>query len=295
MTAKRRPCRHTALRVARRRESCCAGSRRAGGRAGCLRHRRRHGGTGRGGRTAPAGAYSGPGPGLLHGVPCRAGTPACPPAGARCRAWSRRRCRDRASRSPPARPRPWSAPPRTHGSVRSRCCPRLATRVISTRGRRYGRAREARNEPCAWPEPRGLCRRPGIRAGAWHPPCALSRDGAGHPGGSEAARVKGPLMVEEDFRPRSRIRQHLKDVDLMLSAAAGHRLALPLTSPTPTSCAKPSRTGTAISTTRRSCDAGADRITTGCNRKYPDRLDSPSPAGRIDLQPQEESGHALAT
>jgi 3-hydroxyisobutyrate dehydrogenase-like beta-hydroxyacid dehydrogenase len=50
------------------------------------------------------------------------------------------------------------------------------------------------------------------------------------PAASEAARVKGPLMVEEDFRPRSRIRQHLKDVDLMLSAAADHGLALPLSS-----------------------------------------------------------------
>jgi 3-hydroxyisobutyrate dehydrogenase-like beta-hydroxyacid dehydrogenase len=48
------------------------------------------------------------------------------------------------------------------------------------------------------------------------------------PAASEAARVKGPLMVERDFRPRSRIRQHLKDVDLMLAAAADQGLALPL-------------------------------------------------------------------
>jgi len=48
------------------------------------------------------------------------------------------------------------------------------------------------------------------------------------PAASEAARVKGPLMVERDFRPRSRVRQHLKDVELMLAAAADQGLALPL-------------------------------------------------------------------
>ncbi len=36
------------------------------------------------------------------------------------------------------------------------------------------------------------------------------------------------MMVEGDFAPQSRIRQHLKDVDLMLAgaAAAGQRLPL---------------------------------------------------------------------
>jgi 3-hydroxyisobutyrate dehydrogenase-like beta-hydroxyacid dehydrogenase len=48
------------------------------------------------------------------------------------------------------------------------------------------------------------------------------------PAASEAARVKGPLMVERDFRPRSRVRQHLKDVELMLDAAADQGLPLPL-------------------------------------------------------------------
>ncbi|MEJ8836014.1 NAD(P)-dependent oxidoreductase [Ramlibacter sp. AN1133] len=47
------------------------------------------------------------------------------------------------------------------------------------------------------------------------------------PARSDAAAVKGPLMVAEDFAPRSRIRQHLKDVDLMLQGAAHARLALP--------------------------------------------------------------------
>jgi 3-hydroxyisobutyrate dehydrogenase-like beta-hydroxyacid dehydrogenase len=47
------------------------------------------------------------------------------------------------------------------------------------------------------------------------------------PARSDAAAVKGPLMVQEDYAPRSRIRQHLKDVDLMLQGAGHARLALP--------------------------------------------------------------------
>lgn len=47
------------------------------------------------------------------------------------------------------------------------------------------------------------------------------------PARSDAAVVKGPLMVAEDFAPRSRIRQHLKDVDLMLQGARQAGLALP--------------------------------------------------------------------
>lgn len=47
------------------------------------------------------------------------------------------------------------------------------------------------------------------------------------PATSEAARLKGPLMVEGDFKPRSRIRQHLKDVRLMLEAAHAQGLVLP--------------------------------------------------------------------
>jgi 3-hydroxyisobutyrate dehydrogenase-like beta-hydroxyacid dehydrogenase len=49
------------------------------------------------------------------------------------------------------------------------------------------------------------------------------------PARSEAARVKGPRMVQQRFDPpQSRIRQHLKDVQLMLaaSAACGQRLPL---------------------------------------------------------------------
>ncbi len=48
------------------------------------------------------------------------------------------------------------------------------------------------------------------------------------PARSVAAQVKGPLMVREDFTPQSRIRQHLKDVDLMLANAAQTGVALPL-------------------------------------------------------------------
>lgn len=48
------------------------------------------------------------------------------------------------------------------------------------------------------------------------------------PARSAAAEIKGPLMVREDFAPQSRIRQHLKDVELMLHSAQQARLALPL-------------------------------------------------------------------
>ena len=48
------------------------------------------------------------------------------------------------------------------------------------------------------------------------------------PARSEAAVAKGAMMVAGDFAPQSRIRQHLKDVQLMLDAAqaAGQRLPL---------------------------------------------------------------------
>ena len=48
------------------------------------------------------------------------------------------------------------------------------------------------------------------------------------PAKSEAALSKGALMVSGEFTPQSRVRQHLKDVDLMLAqaAAAGQRLPL---------------------------------------------------------------------
>jgi 3-hydroxyisobutyrate dehydrogenase-like beta-hydroxyacid dehydrogenase len=48
------------------------------------------------------------------------------------------------------------------------------------------------------------------------------------PARSAAAEIKGPLMVQGDFAPRSRIRQHLKDVRLMLDAARKAGLPLPL-------------------------------------------------------------------
>ena len=48
------------------------------------------------------------------------------------------------------------------------------------------------------------------------------------PARSDAAASKGPLMVSGSFAPQSRVRQHLKDVDLMLEAArrAGQKLPL---------------------------------------------------------------------
>jgi 3-hydroxyisobutyrate dehydrogenase-like beta-hydroxyacid dehydrogenase len=49
------------------------------------------------------------------------------------------------------------------------------------------------------------------------------------PARSAAAEVKGPLMVAGAFEPQSRIRQHLKDVDLMLQSARQAGQALPLT------------------------------------------------------------------
>ncbi|TWO71121.1 NAD(P)-dependent oxidoreductase [Caenimonas sedimenti] len=47
------------------------------------------------------------------------------------------------------------------------------------------------------------------------------------PARSDAAAVKGPLMVSGDFAPRSRIRQHLKDVRLMLDTADRAGVQLP--------------------------------------------------------------------
>ena len=47
------------------------------------------------------------------------------------------------------------------------------------------------------------------------------------PARSDAAKVKGPLMVSGDFEARSRIRQHQKDVRLMLEAARTKGLDLP--------------------------------------------------------------------
>ncbi len=48
------------------------------------------------------------------------------------------------------------------------------------------------------------------------------------PARSAAAEVKGPLMVAGEFAPQSRIRQHLKDVDLMLESARQSGQLLPL-------------------------------------------------------------------
>jgi 3-hydroxyisobutyrate dehydrogenase-like beta-hydroxyacid dehydrogenase len=48
------------------------------------------------------------------------------------------------------------------------------------------------------------------------------------PARSGAAEAKGDMMVRGDFAPQSRIRQHLKDVELMLTAAARAGQPLPL-------------------------------------------------------------------
>lgn len=49
------------------------------------------------------------------------------------------------------------------------------------------------------------------------------------PARSDAALTKGARMVSGDFRPQSRIRQHLKDVDLMRAQAQAAGQRLPLT------------------------------------------------------------------
>ena len=48
------------------------------------------------------------------------------------------------------------------------------------------------------------------------------------PATSGAAEAKGRMMVEGDFAPQSHIRQHLKDVNLMLELARASRQQLPL-------------------------------------------------------------------
>ena len=48
------------------------------------------------------------------------------------------------------------------------------------------------------------------------------------PARSAAAEAKGPLMASGNFEPQSRIRQHLKDVGLMLEAARAAGQPLPL-------------------------------------------------------------------
>ena len=48
------------------------------------------------------------------------------------------------------------------------------------------------------------------------------------PARSAAAEIKGPLMVSGRFEPQSRIRQHLKDVDLMLASGRAAGQPLPL-------------------------------------------------------------------
>lgn len=48
------------------------------------------------------------------------------------------------------------------------------------------------------------------------------------PARSVAAEIKGPLMASGNFEPQSRIRQHLKDVNLMLESARAAGQPLPL-------------------------------------------------------------------
>ena len=85
MTAKRRPCRHTALRVARAPRVLLRWVARCRWSCSLFTTPPASWRYWKGRQAAPAGAYREPGPGLLHGVPCRADIPACTPAGARCR------------------------------------------------------------------------------------------------------------------------------------------------------------------------------------------------------------------
>lgn len=62
------------------------------------------------------------------------------------------------------------------------------------------------------------------------PPAAALEVLAGSNAYSRAMDVKGRKMVERDFSVQARLSQHLKDVHLMLNAAADAGLALPLTS-----------------------------------------------------------------
>jgi 3-hydroxyisobutyrate dehydrogenase-like beta-hydroxyacid dehydrogenase len=48
------------------------------------------------------------------------------------------------------------------------------------------------------------------------------------PARSDAAKAKGQMMVNDEFAPQSRIRQHLKDVELMLGSASELGQNLPL-------------------------------------------------------------------
>ena len=48
------------------------------------------------------------------------------------------------------------------------------------------------------------------------------------PATSGAAQAKGRMMVDGDFAPQSRIRQHLKDLSLMIDSAAAAGQDLPL-------------------------------------------------------------------
>lgn len=60
------------------------------------------------------------------------------------------------------------------------------------------------------------------------PPASFLQLVLSTPARSEAAVVKGNMMVNEQFEPQSRIRQHLKDVQLMLDMAKGLQQNLPL-------------------------------------------------------------------
>lgn len=60
------------------------------------------------------------------------------------------------------------------------------------------------------------------------PPASFLKLVLSTPARSEAAVVKGNMMVNEQFEPQSRIRQHLKDVQLMLDMAKGLQQNLPL-------------------------------------------------------------------
>ena len=154
-------------------------------------------------------------PGPLTELAALAGAPAAREASTS----SKRRCRARASRSPTAGHGCWSARP----GRAARCAAvlaALATQRIHVGGAGMGaRAKLATNLVLGLNRA-VLCRRHGRSPSGSASAGAISCAGAGQPGAHRRGPGQGAVMVKEEFPPQSRIRQHLKDVDLMLSAAA---------------------------------------------------------------------------
>ena len=103
------------------------------------------------------------------------------------------------------------SPRRVHvGPAGSAATAKLATNLV------LGLNRAALAEGMAFAESQGIA------------PDAFLQLVLATPARSAAAEIKGPLMVSGRFEPQSRIRQHLKDVDLMLASARAAGQPLPL-------------------------------------------------------------------